>query len=433
MMKIPFLKKNESSDNNKTSLFSSFNGVLVKLTCLFDPTPQKEKVLKYEDINRAGDTYYANVAVGYKISQRVTVLLMILFLTISLFTNFKDITYDNFFYLLKDFSAAVDFESSNYDTLAYNSDQRHFFSLYRGGLAIADPSGISVFTATGRQTLRTNTPLSAPCIESSGKYFVVYDTAGDSISVYNAFARIYSESFGYPVTKACFSDDGKMAIVTKDISHRSLVHIYNKDFDKLFTVPSDKYVFDMCFDSAIDSLVICYYDIGNGSGVSELSVRKLDSPTNESHRIYIDGEFLLKCGYIDNGRLAVITDKAIRLFDEELQEYDSFSYVNSEVSGFCINEYGVTVSYISSSQNAVVVFNSQGHKIYGSVVNDTVKDVYLCERFAFLRTDMGVWRIDTSDTSQQFLPSDQGKMVVYNSNTALVCGESKAEYLVFEE
>ncbi len=429
-MKFPFWKKAKTSDE-KSANVPSLNDILGKLTDLFNPNPQKEKVLRHEDFNKAGDTYYASVTVGYKIAQRLLVLFMVLFLVVSLITNFNEITYDNFFYLIKDFSNAVDFESSNYDTLSYSSDARHFFSLYRGGLAIANPSGISVFTATGRQTLRTATQFSAPCIKSADKYFIVYDTAGTDIAVFNSFSRIYSESFDYPVTDACFSDDGKMAIATKNIDHKSIVHVYNKNFEKLFSVPSNEYVFDICMDTYTDSLLISYYDIGDGNGVSKLSLRKISAPVSEFSTIELSGEFLLCCDFIGNNQIAAVTDKAVHIFNSSLEEEKSHEYINSEVSGFCVNEYGVSVSYIRSSQNVAVVFDTDGEMIYNSVINDTVKDIGLYEKFVFLRTDTGVYRIDTSNSSQLFLPSKQGRMLVYNSDTALVCGESKAEYLVF--
>ena len=53
------------------------------------------------------------------------------------------------------------------------------------------------------------------------------------------------------------------------------------------------------------------------------------------------------------------------------------------------------------------------------------------EGFVFLRTDAGVVRVDMQTLDEEFLTSGQGKMLIYSADTALVCGDSKAEYLVF--
>ena len=120
--------------------------------------------------------------------------------------NHTEITYDNFYYLIKDFSGAVHSEGSYYETLSYESDDRQNFTLYRGGLATVSPSKISVFTATGRRTLNATTSFSSPHMESSNKYILVYDTSGTTFSLYNSFARVFTETLEYPVTNACLAE-----------------------------------------------------------------------------------------------------------------------------------------------------------------------------------------------------------------------------------
>jgi hypothetical protein len=432
-MKNPFKKKvNTDSQHDKESGTTSSSFVILeKIAMYFNPQPQKEKVLRHEDFNRAGDTYYATVSAGYKITQRLITVVLVFFLVLSLITNFNEITYDNFFYLIKDFADAVDVEQSDYDTVSYTSDSRHFFSLYRGGLVVVNPSTLAVYTATGRNTMNISSRFSSPCVESSDKYFAVYDTAGTTFSVYNAFSRIYSENFEYPITGVCFADDESVAVVTKDISHRSLVHIYNKNFKKKFTVPSDKYAFDIAIDSDSDRMAVCYYDIGDGSGVSQIVIRKY-SNMEEVADISINGEFVLKCGFISQNRFGVITNRSVRIYDKNFDEWNSEEYAAATVSGFYLDSYGAAIAYTENSKNIALIFDKTGNLVYNDTINDNVKDIGICEQFAFFRTDSGIIRIDTLTGNQQFLPSGQGRMLLYGADTALVCGDSKAEYLVFD-
>ena len=283
-------KQNNNAENSKKK------NILEALGSLFNPEPQKEKVLRHEDFNGAGDVYYATVSVGFKITQRVFVLVLVLFLIISFATNFREITYENFFYLLKDFSSAFEIETTAYETLSYDSDSRHFFALYRGGLTVVNPSNLSVFTATGRRTVKTASSFSSPCVVSSDKYFVVYDTAGTEMAIYNSFSRIYKETFEYPISGADFDDDGNLAIITRDTDHKSLVHVYNDNFKRMFTVPSStKYAFDVAMNSHSDRLAIAYYGIGDGSGRTEIVFYSVSTDPQEIDAITVDGEFLLDC------------------------------------------------------------------------------------------------------------------------------------------
>lgn len=423
-MKIPFF-------GNKNKDVSPADLIYGKIKDFFSPQPQKEKVLRHEDFNAAGDVYYANVSVAYKITQRILVLILIIFLVFSLVTNFREITYDNLFYLFKDFSNAVDIESSNYDTVSYTSDTRHFFSLYRGGLAIVNPSNISVYTATGRNTLNDTSQFSSPCIESSDKYFLIYDTADTTFAIYNSFSRVYSETLEYPTTDACFASDGRFAIVTRDISHRSLVHVYNKNFKRSFTVPANEYVFDVCMSADDNKMAICYYDSGIGNGLSEIVIRSL-SDASEQARIAIDGEFLIECGFLSGGKLAAVTDSAIRIYDKNFDLETSVPFGGGQITGFDVNEHGVAASYVLNSENHAILFDKNAKLLYNEVINDSINDIGMYGEYAFLRTDEGIIRLDLVSRTQSFLPSGQGKMLIYSSDTALVCGASKAEYLVFE-
>lgn len=436
-MKFPFgnKKQKDNSENfednsEKRSVFSSeFFG---KLGEFFNPEPQKEKVLRHEDFAAAGDTYYATVSAGYKISQRILIVILVIFLVFSLVTNFNEITFDNFFYMIKDFNTAVDMESTNYDTLSYDSNTRHFFSLFRGGLTVVNPSNLSVFTATGRRTMQTTSQFSSPCVESSGKYFIIYDTAGTTFSIYNSFSRIYTETLDYPVTGACFAENGNMAVITRDTSHKSLIHVYNKNFKKLFTVPYSMYAFDVEMNSDADKTAISYYDIGDGSGRTEIRIMTM-STAEDYETISIDGEFLLECGFLSEEIFAVVTDRSIRVYDKNFQEYDAQTYYNGVVSGYHVNEYGAAVSYTYNSENIAIVFDKKGNLLYNESVNNNIKDISVYEEYIFLRTDDGVVRIKGSNNDEQFLIAGKGQMLIYSADTVLVCGDSKAEYLVFED
>ena len=196
-IKIPGSNK-QTSDSSESSAFIS------KIKNLFDPEPQKERVLSKEDFGKVGDVYYASVSAFYKIAERLLWVILTVFLTFSLITNYREITYSNFFYLLRDFSTAAESNTSNYQVLSYDSDDRQKFALYRGGLVSASPSSISIFTAGGRRTLKSNNDYYSPNVICCDKYVLVYDTARSAFSVYNSFSKVYNGKMDDPITDACY-------------------------------------------------------------------------------------------------------------------------------------------------------------------------------------------------------------------------------------
>lgn len=446
-MKFPFdkFKKNKNNINyaDTSSAGDKNDGgaeekdkyaFIKKVGRFFSPEPQREKVLRHEDFNAAGDSYYATVAVGYKITQRFLVLFLVVFLLFSFITNYREITFDNFFYLMKEFTSAADTENSNYETLSYDSDPRHVFAIYRGGVAIVNPSRTSLYTATGRKALDLVSTFSAPCIEASNKYVLVYDTAGDTFSVYNSLSRIFTKTFDYPITDAHIDDDGGFAVVTRgEATQSSRIYVYNKNFKPHAMIPMNKYAFDVKISKALDRIVGVYYGSGSGVGLTTLSVRKYSDPTGELINLNISGEFPLAFGFLENGKSALVTDSSIRIYDSSFEEINTYEYSNVSVTGFSLDKEGGAISYVDDSKNMVIAFDKNGNLLYNDNVYRNVTDIGVYGRYIFIRTESGVIRLDSKATAEEELLSDQGKMLVYDENTALICGTSKAEYLVFED
>ena len=109
-MKNPFSEFFKKDDKKKTpeengdADASFIDRVTEKLTGFFSAEPQKEKILRHEDFAGAGDGFYATVSARYKVAQRICVLLLVIFLLFSIFTNIRSITYGNLFYFVRDFT-----------------------------------------------------------------------------------------------------------------------------------------------------------------------------------------------------------------------------------------------------------------------------------------------------------------------------------------
>jgi len=424
-------QRNESSSEAEKKKFSE------KIGRFFQPETQKEKVLRHEDFDAAGDVYYAGVSAVYKVFQRALWLVFILFMILSITFNHAEITYDNFYYLIKEFSGAADYEGSYYETLSYESDSRQNFTLYRGGLASVSPSKIFVFTATGRRTLNMATSFSSPFMESSNKYILVYDTSGTTFSLYNSFARVFTETLDYPVTNAALAEDGSFVIVSSTADRRSVITVYNRSFEKASELKADYFVFDIVVSRERNTLAILSYDVGNGTGRATLSLRDL-STLEETKAFHFDGEFPLACGFLEDQGFALMTNRHIRVFDRAMEEKGiSEDYSSGNITGYSLSENGIAVSVTLSSQTMIFAFDKYGNVLYDEAVDFNVSDVGVYDSYVFLQTEKGVERLNPKAKKEedrlQSLTSGDGKMLIYNHKTVLVCGESKAEYLIFQD
>ncbi len=421
-------KKGGEAESDKTN-----SKLFDKVGDFFNYEPQKERVLRHEDFRGAGDPYYASVSAGFKVTERLLWLVLAIFMVFSLITNYKEITYNNVFYLFRDFSSIAEQQSSSYQVLSYDSDERQKFELFRGGIVSASPSYISVFTSGGRRTLKNNTDYDAPNVICCDKYVLVYDTAGSSFSVYNSFAKIHNQKLESPITDADFDDDGSFALATRKNDAETVIYIYNGDIKPIAECRDDRYVFDMSLDSKKEKLITLYYEAGSGIGRTVICEYDISKSGNDEKEIVLDGEFPIECAYLSNGSIAIITNRSIHIYDDRLREEESVSFADSEITAFDACRDGAAVAVSSGTQKKVIAFDKKGDLIYNNITHENVRDIGVIEKTLFLHGASGVTRIDTKKDKSEFLSSEHGKMLVYDEFTVIVCGNAKAEYIVFDK
>ena len=404
-----------------------------KVGDLFNYEPQKERVLRQEDFGAAGDVYYASVSAFYKVAERLLWLVLAIFMVFSLITNYREITYNNFFYLMRDFSTAAESQTSNYQILSYDSDSRQKFALYRGGLVCASPSTVSIFTAGGRRTLKNNNDYYSPNVVCCDKYVLVYDTAGSAFSVYNSFSKIYNETLESPITDACFDSEGAFALATRKNDGKTVVYLYDKNVKLRGEIPDTRFVFDMALSSNDDRFASLCYEEGIGVGVTSLTLYDIGSSKSAGAlgEIELEGEFPLRCSFLEGGELAVITNRSIRIYDKRLREKEAVEFGEASVTAFDASPNGAAIAINSETRKRVIAFDKNAKLVYNDEVADNVSNVSVYDKFVFIQTGSGVIRLDGQSKKSEHLPCESGRLLIYGEDTAIVCGDAKAQYLVF--
>ena len=415
------------SYKNKKRLFDKVGG-------FFDPEPQKERVLSKEDFKGAGDVYYASVSAIYKVFERIMWVFLILFLVFSILTNYKEITFNNFFYLLKDFSNVSDNDASNYQVLSYDSDKRQNFELFHGGIVSASPSSVSIFTSSGRRSLKNNNNYYSPSIVACDKYVLVYDSASAAFSVYNSFSKVYNRTLEDPITDAEFAENGAFAIATRQADLKTVIYLYDKNIKERGYISQSDYVFDMALSTKENRLATISYEVASGTGETAVVFYDVGS-SNSAEKLFkysIAGEFPIACTYLENGEFIVITNQSIRVLNKRFEVVELEQFFNSTISAFNASTNGAVVVTTNGAVKNVYAIDSDGDFIFNDVVSENIKKADVFGEYIFLQTSSGVMRIDSDSDRKDFLPSSQGEMLVYSDDTAIICGYSKAEYLVFD-
>ena len=411
-----------------------FDRISERVSRYFSAEPEKERVLRHEDFDAAGDTYYAVVSARYKVAQRVSLTLLVLFLLLSVMFNIKSITFDNLFYLIKDLGAAADVGEKNYETLAYDAASDQSFELYRGGLAVVSRTNVSSFTSTGRRTLNTSADYSNPVAASNKKYLFVYDMGDRGFDIYNSFAKVHSERTDYPIYDMAFAENGSFVTLSRSEEHMSVLTVYGENFAKCAAYKMNLYCIDVSIDKSGERLGAVYVGTDGGIVCTHVVFYDLLKRTKTDELIY-KGEFPLGCSFLDGGGFVMVSDSSAVVYDRKLKEkYVSDSFSDKAVSGiFCDSEYvAVAVNDgVIVDLNEIIVFDKNGDLVYENLVLSDVGELSVCDGYLFIKNSEGVMRVGLKNGVTEQLVSQAGKMFVYDTSTAIVCLPSKAAYLDF--
>jgi hypothetical protein len=145
--------------------------------------------------------------------------------------------------------------------------------------------------------------------------------------------------------------------------------------------------------------------------------------------------FPLAFTFFDNGDLSVVTDGMVTVFDEKYNVTKSIGFIE-EISAFCADSSGVALALRSGALNGlnrVIAFDQKGELIYDALVNSSAEGIGINGRYVFLKSTNGVLRLDTNGGGTEIQTCPTGKLIVYNEDTAIVCGDSSASYIKFNK
>lgn len=391
---------------------------------------------KYDGAFEKENPYYIKIANRYAILKYISILLTFVFAVTMLTAYSADITPENFQYLLKDLDITGVLSGSKFDSVIYNGGSTSSFGIYRGELAVINAGSTMLYKPSGALSYSDTNKFYNPRLEISEKYMLIYDR-GDTThtySVHNSFAKLHEERFDYPITLAEMSNKGSYAVVTRDDSFRSIVYIYNENFNLKNTVKKDKYVLSISMNDAGNKLAIASVYDKDGAFESEIQVIGISSKTpdftvTESEKIPLESHWL------KNGDLAVVFSDSTIIYSPKGEKRATL-----DLSGLSSHNLGLSSSLIVSVYNTTVLGYDKTVNIYdhnaeliitASLEGELIRILPGSEKVCLLFEDRAVLIDVISKTVLEAPVKPNAKDIAFYEDTVIVCYSGGAEPLDF--
>ncbi len=386
------------------------------------------------------NAYYDGISNIYHSLFLILLAALLVFVLVAMLCNIELFTYENFYYLAKDISAASDLLAGSGNVINYETSARNqTFALYRGGLAVGGDSGLQLFTATGRETLNASPDYTNPVLHGSDKYLLMYDIGEKRYSVYNSFVCVHHEECEYPVFAGAMSDSGYYAIVTESYSHAGVVSLYNDRFELVNRYNRTDMVVSTAINNAGDRLAFATAGMKNGAYVTTLVIA-VPGEAEVSSELVFDGLFPYSIEFLDQHRLLLVGDTAAYVISvHDGAQISGIKYSAEQPLAYA-NASSAYVALVFSV-NAVtdtyrlIVTDKNGSMVMDQTFDAGLSSVAVYAESLFLLTDTGIARVSVKDATYDLITCEtNGKsMLICSEGEVLVCGGQSAVYYEFED
>ncbi len=379
--------------------------------------------------------YYEKVSERFGTVQILLYLSLFVFVVASVLLNTHLITYQNFYLFFKDLNASIELPiGDGEDVLSYQTGDNMGFTLYRGGLAVTSENSVTLFSATGRQTLSQTVSFRNPVSVGKGKYLLVYEQGGYQYALFNSYSQIFEGESEYPIHDAAVSDAGMYALVTSSGSHTSAVTLYSDRFSMINRYQKNGYVTDVAIDPGGKSIALLTVVPKNGFMESEILIcRPGKDEAEASATIDVLGWSL---AFTDNDRLALLAEDRLTFFNTRGDLLHTHSFENKSVLYADLGEGGVALCLgdaPNQQKKSLFLFDKNGKVLYNEVTQEAVFAISRCEGALYWLTEDAVCRWDQKNKQVQrkAVSTADKHLLAVNREEILLCSSQKAEYIAF--
>ena len=390
------------------------------------PDTKNENKIKQTENKPQVNTFYLALAARFKTARLVAICVLVVFLLATVILFRDDITVENLRYLFKDLEIGDNISVTSNDEISFDADLQVNLGLFKGDIAIAGSSYFYLTDLQGNKRLNESSAFSNPVISLSDKYLLVYGLSENTYTIYNTFASLHTETLDYPITGGVVSDKGFYAIVTRTAEYRSVVYLYNENFERIGVLSKDKYVTDIAFNKDSSELLIVSVFSNNGNFCTEI-VNYVPFSQTASSSITVEGSMPIEASYNIDGGFSVIYDNKIEFYDSEYVLRNTFiypanvvpqtTYIGKKYTAFTYNEN------IVGDDIKALVFSNDGELVCEVSAQGQPKCINVFSDTAFVLLDGKLCKINIKNKEVSYYDIERNAidLLLVDENTAIVC------------
>ncbi len=406
---------------------------------LYELRPMRRLSERQKTLSHVSDGFAfeeSKISYLFGMARVISVFLLVTVLMLSLIFGSGAISYEKMYYMFKDIAYIKSYGEGIPYELSYSSPVRNqVYADFKNGLLVASDSELKMFTSTGRVTFSEGSDFANPHVVCSSSSALIYDQGRRTYSVYNSFAKLYSEKTEYPIATADMAENGSYLVVTRSKLYDSVVRIYGQDFALAAEYRKNDTVVSASMSDNGRYAVTVSLSVHGGKSSAQLDILDCKKGKVTAQSI-IDGITPYMCKFLSDDRIAVFASDSFFVINRKAETLLEYRYP-SEVENIDVNENGFAMLFSkadAAGDKMLEIFDNNGKKTFVRSFDGNVRDVKLGDGHVYVMKSNEISRISTSLGTERSISStpDGMKLMLFGDGRVAVCSWNAAKYISFD-
>ncbi|MCI6653394.1 MAG: DUF5711 family protein [Ruminococcus sp.] len=437
---------NENKKKNKKTKTKAYRDTAVKKAKTPKQNKQRRgrKTVSYENVPIDEYREYSQNEVKFNksILKKTLIIfgiIVVLVLSVTLFVNRDNITWDNFTAWFSE-SVIGSSKGEGYPTeIMGTTVSKGNFKLIGGRACYASDTSYVELSDTGGKIINSQLSFSNPVVRGTQNYSIVYGLSSNGFLINDAQKTKHKGTTKKPIFTADVNNNGDYCIVTEGSGYLSVLIAYSKDNEKKYEYSfADYYITCVSINDSGTGAVCCGVTTVNGAEHSKVYV--LDFTSEKPVREYEFSESVIYDSfYLSDHMVGAVANNAVYFMD-----FDSDTPAKTEYNSRTLKTYDynpatknltVALSRSGDGRNCdILFFNSSGENEY------TIKSDYRVDSICTYKGTLGILSEGTAYILEEDgnvdasidAGNDAQAILLYDTDKAYILGISEIRDAEFD-
>ena len=324
-------------------------------------------------------------------------------------------------------------------TINLNTDKNNQIHVYGKYIAILNDKAITLYNSYGEKISKIdNVDINSALFDSSDRYLAIAENKGHELCLVLDKTYLWNTAIEGEILQIHVNQNGYVAVVTTDVTNKSIITCYNSEGKKLFaSYFATTTIIDASISNNNKNIVIGEVDTSGTIIKSSIKVLSIENAQNDAENTIIytynleDNSLITNVQYHDKNQISFVYDNGIGLINNN--EYRQIVKVDNDNITYAANNFKNDVIYIEEKSSGMFKSTSNIHIVNVSDNRDNIykleniaKEVYAIDNKIAINSGSEIYFINTNGwLVKKYVASQEITNVKMSSGLAAIIYKDK--------